>query len=193
MKKINLFWRQTRNLELREKERENNVTHALLILLEKNHNLLNKLLSKVNINNINKKEKEILYQVTNKENNITRDSKNKFILFIYSKYNEQESKGVEVKKIDIPDGLIRDNNTSIIIESKFSSSKDNSQIKRYNKTYFNNQAKIIEITWEEIYDIISEHKIKLNSIEGYLMQEFKEYLEVIQLSGFSGIPFFKIS
>ncbi len=33
---MNLFWRQTRTPSLREQEKENNVTHAFLILLREN-------------------------------------------------------------------------------------------------------------------------------------------------------------
>lgn len=191
MDEMNLFWRQTRNPNLRETELENNVTHAFLLLLKKNKEFLNKLVKNLKIPNIQEKKKEILFQVSKKHRSQTLDAKNKFILFISSKFNASEHEGDTEKQTDIPDGLIIDGQTAILIEAKLSSSRDPAQIKRYNQTYFKNQGILKEVTWEEIHSLINLKKFKKESIAEFLSDQFKKYLEVIHLSGFSGIPFFE--
>lgn len=65
-------------------------------------------------------------------------------------------------------------------------------MKSYNKKFFDGRAKIIESSWEKIYDIIIKNKPKEpKNIGDYILKNFCEYTEVIKLSGFSGIPFFK--
>jgi len=191
-KDINLFWRQTRSPTFKEKEKENNVTHAFLILLKKSNQFLDYLLSKNGIPKLKNKDKEVYFLITNKNKTKTLECKNKYILFINSKYNEAIIENEKEQERDIPDGLITDGETAILIESKVSASKDNSQIKRYNQTFFHGCAIEKQTTWEEIYSLIdiASKRSKEESVERYLLNHFKQYIEVIHMSGFAGIQFF---
>ncbi|GEM_PF-1628604 len=190
----NLFWRQEGTPKIREHEKENNVTSAFLILLKYNHTILKKLLNKVKIpQKINNKKKEIIFQLTpRKVKNRIQKCKNKYLLFIHSKQNENVTLDQNKTETGKPDGLIFDGTTAILIEAKVSGSKNEKQLQKYKKQYFDGKAYDVEITWEKIHDILAESGQDLKEINtpDFLHDQFKKYLEVIRLSGFSGIPFF---
>lgn len=189
---MNLFWKQAEKLELKEADKENNVTHALLVLLNENNHFLNLLLKKINpALKIN--QPKTYFQVSPKLRLKTAEVENKIILSITSNNNTSEKFEQEniKKKRDIPDGLILDKKTAVLIEAKVSATKDHEQLKRYNKTYYYGKGNIYFINWEEIYNLAKNYQSKGDkNIENYLLNQFREYLEVINLSGFSGINFF---
>lgn len=190
-KNLNLFWRQIKNPKLGEQELENNVTQAFLILLKENLHFLNNILGQIGLKESIKKDFKVYFQVEKKLRYITRETKNKYILSIASDSSRELDSDIILDKSSIPDGLIYDKNTSILVEAKVSANKDNEQIQRYNKQFFHNEAKIINLTWESLYQISKKIKLtKINTIPDFLLKEFLQYLEVINLSGFEGIPFF---
>ena len=195
---LNVFYRQPKEKQFRDRELENNVTSAFLILLKSNNTFLNYFLDKLNVNSIKQNCKEVIFQVTNKYTIQTKSKENKYLLFINSKYDLRikDNKGSEhTKSKDIPDGLIFDDKTAILIEAKVSAIKEESQLKRYNKAYFDGSAQTDLTTWQDIYGYILGYSNKYKSLNqcntcDFLLNEFKGYLEVVNLSGFSGIPFF---
>lgn len=187
---MNLFWKQGERPELRESDKENNVTHALLVTLKENKEFLNSLLKTVGSQNKIKRP-TIYFQVPLKIKHKTTNSQEKIILSIVSKHNHSERDDPEnpMKKKDIPDGLILDKNISVLIESKVSAVKDHGQLRRYNQTFYQGAGEVKTITWEEIYNL-AKRQNRGSKIGDYILNQFKEYIEVINLNGFNGIPFF---
>jgi hypothetical protein len=197
-------------LSLVENELENNVTHAFLFAFSKSYKLRKKILHKINTNNYgffckNSKFWDFNFQVSKSLKKCV-SNRSSFLLFIRSKYNRSILKYKTMKgskkesKKNIPDALLFNKKYALLIESKVSSSKDKHQIRRYNKAYLdkdNNDC--ISLFWEDIYlftkEIYLEFKRNKNheNLEFFIITQFKNYLELINLDGFSGIPFFDIN
>ena len=188
---MNLFWKQKDKPGIDYSEKENNVTHAFLVTARNEPKFLAAVLQKAGIKTNLKPGYEVYFQVDKKRRYQTLDAKNKVILFISSKYNAAEFESEE-EKGTIPDGLIIDGKTSIIIESKVTSSKDHGQLKRYNDKFYKGAGEVREIYWENIYSLARRYvQSGRSSIGDYLLDQFHEYLEVVNMAGFDGIPFFK--
>lgn len=187
---LNLFWREPISSKIeRVREKENNVTHAFLVTLAKDKKMASKLIKKldekladVSLGN----DFEIDLQVDESRKRETVAKKKQILLFINSKYNVSEAMEEDDKKQkSIPDGLILNKNLAILIEAKVNDSKSD-QIKRYNNTFFSGSGDEIYSTWEQIYCEMTRIESK-----DFVIPEFLRYLEVIGLSGFRGISFFR--
>lgn len=188
---MNLFWKQKDKPGIDYSEKENNVTHAFLATVRNEPKFLAAVLQKAGIKTNLKPGYEVYFQVDKKRRYQTLDAENRFILFISSKYKRAEFES-DGEKGTIPDGLIIDGKTSIIIESKVTSSKDHGQLKRYNDKFYKGAGEVWEIYWENIYSLARRYvQSGRSSIGDYLLDQFHEYLEVVNMAGFDGIPFFK--
>ena len=100
---------------------------------------------------------------------------------INSNLNQQSS---------IPDAWIWDNNTVILIESKTNVKLDEDQLSRHIKLLRPLQNPKI-IYWEDIYDFFHKlleksEELRINIKSEFILNQFIEYLELINLSKFNG-------
>ena len=125
------------------------------------------------------------------------DKTNKIVLGIYPKlfFSEKDMISSEVTDItdldnqdSLPDAWIWDSNSVILIESKTRMKFDKDQLKRHGNILASPTNTEI-ISWEEIHsyfkDII-ENKAPDKHGEIFLIKQFVQYLELINLSKFSG-------
>ena len=188
---MNLFWKQKEKPSIDYSEKENNVTHAFLVTAKNEPIFLKAVLQKAGIKTKIKTSYDVYFQVSKKRRYQTLDAKNKYLLFISSKYNTAGS-DTDEERGTIPDGLIIDDNASVLIESKVTSRKDSGQLRRYNTIFYKGKGELKEIYWEDIFDITQKFLKKCKSSLGeYLVSQFREYLEVVNMAGFDGIPFFR--
>jgi hypothetical protein len=189
--KMNLFWKQREKPHYDYSEKENNVTHAFLSTVKKEPIFLQAVLKMAGIKEIFTNGYDVYFQVGKKTRIQTLNAENKYLLFISSKYNNIEYESDE-EKGTIPDGLIIDDNTSVLVECKVASRKDSGQLRRYNEIFYKKSAVLKEIYWEDIYGIARQVEKKgKRSVGTYLVKQFSEYMEIVNMAGFDGIPFFK--
>ncbi len=171
---------------------ENDVTKILINVLQNSH-LLTNLFFKEFVK-IDTKSDRFWYdlQIGNTKINELSKINNRFHLLITSKWNEKNIEEPKVRDSSIPDAAIYDDTYLVIIESKVSASKDIEQIKKQSDLY--KLTGNFETTWQDISDFIRSKQATLkknnkNDIANYLVSQFLEYLEVINMGGFGGITF----
>ena len=202
-KPLNIFWKQSENKssengdEKKKLDKENNATHALLVLLDKDKKFINKILRKSNIPELKKINKaKIFFQCSDKEyKKETKQKETKIIFSITSELNKDPGDkdggySHEIYK-HIADGLMLTEDVAILIEAKFSGKENKKQIKRYNREFFGGKGEVVHIQWEKIYSLSKKVCGKRNkeSVQRYLHEQFEEYLEANDMAGFQGIPF----
>ena len=132
--------------------------------------------------------------ITHIRNKLNKDVK-RLLVLIKSKYNDKiivekqkDKKQKNKEERAIIDILINYRNLILGIEAKLGASKDNNQIQKYIECLEIEEDNYIEIYWEDIYSKLK--KITKNEkIENFIINQFKEYMEVIGMTDFQGIPF----
>jgi hypothetical protein len=197
----NIFWHQGINIydteEIEKNKKilnavrhlENDVTKSFLnVIGNTDRKVIDALIEKIiNINNVSIKFSPIIeygFQITDSDKEKYRNHQNKFLLKLISKLTPKLSGSAEDgDRISIPDGAIYDKSTVILIETKTQSPLYENQVKRHIKNYAPDAIEI-EITWEEIYDLLHEIALTTSEKDNFLISQFCEYLDIIGLSNF---------
>lgn len=215
-KHLNLYYSYNiGNLKNQEKIRqlENNITRSLIFTLKHLSNknqiyFVKELIGKEHDCDISS-GKDISYDLQNVKNindlNNIQKNKNKYLLTIENNvtFSEKELKKYfkteDINERCIPDGWIFSENFSILIESKIGDNNiDHKQLLRhlindkgYNLSLINiNEVRIINKTWENIWDIFSKINKEFiaknytlgsysdlkNKLDGQISDSFKEIL-----------------
>lgn len=190
---LNIFNYEPRRSKVGVDEKENNVTRAFLTTLQKSPHFSKHFFSKLDIDL--QKKVSYTFQTNQKEvNTLKRRTRKHYFLYI-SKENPFELEGNNNTTNPLPDGLINDEKNIILLEAKVNAPKDKSQKNNYKKKFFDNNCIEKEITWEDIHKIIKLFLLKnsssINTIERFILEEFKRYMEAINLNSFDGISFYK--
>lgn len=125
------------------------------------------------------------FQIYEGENKF-RKYQNKYLLVLKSRLTkDRKASGRDKKRKSIPDGVIHDGNTVILIEAKTQSPVDKSQLERH-KDNFVPGANEIEFTWEDVYDLFRGMAPSLKEKDKFLVEQFCEFVEIIGMSSFCG-------
>lgn len=106
------------------------------------------------------------------------------LLFINSKYNRYIDSYVKQSEKFRIDALLETERFVLGIESKLSAAKNKSQLT--NEMKFLNTDKYLHLTWEDIHKIFKKESFAEHDL---ILKSFIEYLEVIGMNDFEGIPF----
>ena len=188
---LNIFNYEPRRKKIGVDEKENNVTRSFLTTLQNCPPFARHIFSKLDITI--QKDVNYIFQTNQKEVNTLKRRPNKYFLYI-SKETSVEFEGQKTTNNPLPDGLITDEKNIILIEAKVNAPIDNSQKRIYKERFFNNNCIEKEITWEEIHLIsksfLKKNQQNLKGVELFIIDEFRKYLEAINLNSFDGITFF---
>ncbi|MFA7304025.1 MAG: hypothetical protein WC015_05925, partial [Methanoregula sp.] len=199
MKKYqNIFWHQGIKIyednEIKDKKNlqaidhlENDVTKSFLNILQ----YTDPIVIKTIIENINRKNNTTVslkskiqydFQITDKS--IFTRYPHKFFLTIISQLTPIDPKDAKfVNEWSIPDAAIFDDETVLLIEVKTQSPLSISQIQSHIANFVPNATEI-SFYWEEIFDVLLELRDKLNEKDRFLIKQFYDYLDMIDLSNF---------
>lgn len=170
---------------------ENDVTKSFLNLLELGSDKILEILLKMIDEDLSKnKSDQVDYKFqVNKHGSYER--KLNYIISLRSKRFDTEITSFDIERsYERPDGLLLSDDFSILFEVKTKSPLDKKQIKDYNTKFYNSKASVTTLFWEDIYSELEKVELKgLNSKERFLLTQFLQYLELINLAGFQGIPF----
>lgn len=122
---------------------------------------------------------------------------NKFHLRIVDAWKEDKESIIDSDRKDsIADGVIYDQKNLVIIESKVRARKDDRQVETQCKQFNIPEQNRKERTWQDITELFRKEalnykKSKNNKdiITYFILNEFLEYMEVINMSKFRGITF----
>ena len=202
MDNLNIFCYEKRNKK-KFNELENNLTRAFLNVLKNNNKFFKEFLKFIDVKKSMKEIKNlnIKFQVNEKTDRLKTDKKIQRFILIYSEsydFSKKVSNGNENDKGHTrPDGLIYDQDCAILIESKLNLTPYKKQIKNYKKIFFCNKVDIQKITWEEIYVKLNvflnriTNNNSINSKQYFVVDEFLNYMEMINMKRFDGIPYFE--
>lgn len=111
-----------------------------------------------------------------------------FILGIAPFMRTNESSKLEEKLDSIPDAWIYGQNYTILVEMKVRGTLDDGQLAAH-KRKFTKSAEIIEVTWANVINVLSQLQLQTDSIEGYLVTQFlTEFSEMSDRQHSSGMP-----
>jgi hypothetical protein len=168
---------------------ENHVTNILMNILALNNGKLIKpfleSLLGAQAANIDFQENKInLFSAVNPNPN----KQYEFILGIAPFMRTNESSKLEEKLDSIPDAWIYGRNYTILVEMKVRGALDDGQLAAH-KRKFTKSAEIIEVTWANVINVLSQLQLQTDSIEGYLVTQFlTEFSEMSDRQHSSGMP-----
>jgi len=85
----------------------------------------------------------------------------------------------------IPDAWLLCKNCSVLVESKIAGFLNQKQIESHLKLLHANTEVFKQVTWEQIYKIFSRLVVE-SDVDQFLIHQFCEYLEFIEMAGFVG-------
>lgn len=197
MKEIhkNIFWHQGIKIFeeefLKKKEGqikithfENDVTKSLLNIFQlTDHKVLQKFLSLINVKD-SADTFEFDFQIF--DSNRYRILPNRIMLSIVSSSTTTISDSNYSKIFSIPDAAIYNDHTVVLIESKTQSPLNLEQLSSHIKHFLGSTTNDKIITWEEIAVIFNEILKKEKTSNAFLLHHFIDFLEIIDVSDFSG-------
>ena len=184
----NLFWHEgakaynEKELDRKAKEKiralENDVTKALLNIIEYCPHARKELLVCLAGKNIKPEGVQVDFQITDKEKFKNRAEK---IMLRLDSMLSEETKPDDSERDSRPDGAIYGDGWAVLIEAKTQSKFDEDQFRRHKRNYMGVDAQKERITWEEVYEVLNGLE-GLPEREAFLIEHFCSYLELLDLN-----------